>query len=153
MVLSRSLKSILDANTTKTKARTFLTSTTAIPLWPSYAPYHNNPRFRSPAIRFVSPFRFQRRPCPLFLSWPPWKLSQSATPLYLRANAVVFPKVHNPLNLLRRRTNRLPLHLLDRVDHQDPSHSSSMNVLFDSFVNVPNFISFTRLVSGPFLGW
>ncbi|XP_020982310.1 cardiolipin synthase (CMP-forming), mitochondrial isoform X1 [Arachis duranensis] len=163
MVLFRSLKLILNNNETKNKARTFVTSTTAIPLWPSYAPlrnsYSNNttnnhPLFSTSPLRFVSPFRFQRRPCPLFLSWPPWKLSQSATPLYLRANAVVFPKVQNPLDLLRRRrTNPLPpLHLLDRVD-QNPNRSSSTNSLFDSFVNTPNFISFSRLISGPFLGW
>ncbi|MED6146338.1 hypothetical protein PIB30_033542 [Stylosanthes scabra] len=156
MVLFRSLKSVLNNNESKRKARTFVTSTTAIPFWPSYAPLrnrfnntatNNHPLFSSSPLRFVSPFRFQRRPCPLFLSWPPWKLSQSATPLYFRPNA------QNPLDLLRRRrTNHLPLHLLDRVD-QDPNRSSSSNSVFDSFVNAPNCISFVRLVSGPFLGW
>ncbi|XP_061345517.1 cardiolipin synthase (CMP-forming), mitochondrial [Gastrolobium bilobum] len=149
MVLFRFLKTALvnNNNTTKSKARTFLTSTTIFPFSPLYAPYRSqsNNGFR---FRFLSPFH--RRSCPLFLTWPPWKLSQSATPLYLQGNVVVFPKVH-PFNLLRRPTTPpLPIHLLDRVDSD--SNNSSRNALFHSFVNLPNFISFARLISGPFLG-
>ncbi|RDX60468.1 Cardiolipin synthase (CMP-forming), mitochondrial, partial [Mucuna pruriens] len=141
MVLLRNfLKAILADNVqtkSKTKVRSFLTSTTAFP-W--CAPHHNNRLFRSPSDKkFLSP-----GPGPLFLTWPPWKLSQSATPLYLRGNGVVFPKVH-PFNLLPTTTIKPPLRFPDPL----PSHSS----LFHSFFNLPNFISFTRLISGPLLAW
>ncbi|TKY54023.1 Cardiolipin synthase (CMP-forming) [Spatholobus suberectus] len=145
VLLRKFLKAILADNTqTKTKARTFLTSTTA---FPCCAPHHNNLLFRSPSDKkFLSPGPGPG-PGPLFLTWPPWKLSQSATPLYLHGNAVVFPKVH-PFNLLRSTTTIPPLRFPDPV----PSHCDNSS-LFHSFVNLPNFISFTRLISGPILAW
>ncbi|KAK7292400.1 hypothetical protein RIF29_08179 [Crotalaria pallida] len=161
MVLFRSLKSILLNQTktkTKTKARTFSTTATTFPLWPCYAPSHhyvnnNNPLFRLPFSLF-----HHRRRGPLFLICPPWKLSQSATPLYF-PNVVKFN-----LNLNLNFRTRLPLPLLDRVKplpDSDPEQSSSQQqqqhqqslTLFDSFVNFPNFISFSRIISGPVLGW
>ncbi|KAK7363731.1 hypothetical protein VNO77_05884 [Canavalia gladiata] len=152
VLLNKFLKAILADNTqTKTRARTFLTSTNTF-TW--YAPHHNNRLFRSPSNnnRFLSPYERGPGPGPgpgpLFLTWPPWKLSQSATPLYLHGNAVVFPKV-NPFNLLRPTIPPpLPLHFLDPVPSRS-NHSS----LFHSFVNLPNSISFTRLISGPLLAW
>ncbi|KAJ1405597.1 CDP-alcohol phosphatidyltransferase [Sesbania bispinosa] len=90
--------------------------------------------FQSQRDRSLSPFQSQRGP--LFLTWPPWKLSQFATPLYLRPNVVVFPKLH-PFTLLPPASPPNPL----------PLHSNH------SFLNLPNFISFTRLLSGPLLGW
>jgi len=147
MVLFRKfLKAILADQTqtqTQTQARTFLTSISAFP-W--YAPHHSNRLCRSPTNnRFLSPGPGPG-PGPLFLSRPPWKLSQSATPLYLRENAVVFPRVH-PFNLLRS-TPPLPLRFPDPL----PSVSTNPS-LFHSFVNLPNFISFSRLLSGPLLAW
>ncbi|KAI4298666.1 hypothetical protein L6164_032199 [Bauhinia variegata] len=158
MVLFRPLKAII--NETSRKGRTFITSTTttALPFSPLYAP-HYNPLFRLPSnngsYRLLSPLSKWFIPLqhgPLFLTCPPWKLSQSATPLYIRGNGVVLRKVEAlnlNLNLLRDRT-RFPLKLLDRADSDS---KKSSNDLVDSFVNFPNFISFSRLISGPVLGW
>nr|XP_007153932.1 hypothetical protein PHAVU_003G077300g [Phaseolus vulgaris]ESW25926.1 hypothetical protein PHAVU_003G077300g [Phaseolus vulgaris] len=145
MVLFRKfLKAILaDHTQAQTKARTFLTSISAFP-W--YTPHHSHRLCRSPTNnRFLSPGPGPG-PGPLFLSRPPWKLSQSATPLYLHENAVVFPKVHS-FDLLRS-TPPLPLRFPDPV----PSISTNPS-LFHTFVNLPNFISFSRLLSGPLLAW
>ncbi|WVZ13257.1 hypothetical protein V8G54_017787 [Vigna mungo] len=151
MVLFRKfIKAILADNTqTQTKARTFLTSIYAFP-W--YAPHHNNRHSLSTNnYRFLSPGPGPGSG-PLFLTRPPWKLSQSATPLYLHENAVVFPKVH-PFNLLRY-APPLPLPLPLPLRFPDPVPSVSTNPsLFHSFVNLPNFISFSRLLSGPLLAW
>jgi cardiolipin synthase len=51
--------------------------------------------------------------------------------------------------LLRITTTPLPLQ--NRVDSN--FNHSHQNTVFQSFLNAPNFISFARLVSGPFLGW
>lgn len=145
MVFFRSLKAIFVDNT-RTRGRTFFTSTTAFPLWPWYTPHYHHHQYNNnnPIFRLPSPSPFHRRTGPLFLICPPWKLSQSATPLlYFRPNAAVFTNVNLP--------TRLPLlRLLDRVKPHSDHHTIT---LFDSFVNLPNFISFTRLISGPVLGW
>lgn len=153
MVVFRSLKALI--NESNTRGRTFLTltTTTTSSFSPLNAPL-SNPLFRLPSSngshRFLSPFSkwvipFQHGP--LFLACPPWKLSQSATPL----NGIVRRQAFNlNLNLLRART-RFPLKLLDRVDSN--ANESSEHGLLDSFVNVPNCISFGRLISGPVLGW
>ncbi|CAL0307263.1 unnamed protein product [Lupinus luteus] len=136
MVLFRSL---ID----KSKVRTFST----FPLFPwlnhhHHHHHHHNNNNNNPLFRLPSPSPIPRGP--LFLIFPPWKLSQSATPLY-------FPNF-NHLNL----RTPLPLPLLDRVKPLSDFHNSSPQhtlTLFDTFVNVPNFISFTRMASGPLLGW
>ncbi|XP_071689700.1 cardiolipin synthase (CMP-forming) [Rutidosis leptorrhynchoides] len=101
---------------------------------------------------------------PLFLAYPPWKLLQSATPLYFQSDVVSIPRVR-PIDLLRER--KLPINLglrlgLEKVnsDANVREVKNSENVvtrgnggLMDSFVNWPNFISLSRLVSGPVLGW
>ncbi|KAA8515490.1 hypothetical protein F0562_018899 [Nyssa sinensis] len=87
-----------------------------------------------------------------------------ATPLYLHCDAVLLRKVE-ALNLLHRRKFRINLRfgsvstvpgLLKgtvieelSVDKDNVSHSSYA----DSFLNLPNFISISRLLSGPFIGW
>lgn len=96
---------------------------------------------------------------PLFLSCPPWKLSQSATPLYLQGNGAVLRKIEAlNLKLLRMRTMPPPqLELasvpsgeavLQRVGAED-----SGDCLVESLINLPNLISMSRLISGPVLGW
>ncbi|KAK4258985.1 hypothetical protein QN277_005369 [Acacia crassicarpa] len=158
MVLFRSLNSI--TYNTNTKNRSFLTlSTTATssfsrcasPSHPLFRlPSNNGPhRFFPRLSRWIIPFQQG----PLFLACPPWKLSQSATPLHLQGNGFVRRRVEAlnlNLNLLRART-RFPLKLLDRVDSK--SSESSEHDLLDSFFNAPNLISFSRLISGPVLGW
>ncbi|KAL2339172.1 hypothetical protein Fmac_013618 [Flemingia macrophylla] len=151
VIFHKLLKSILRD---KTKGRTFLTSTTAFPSYLS----NTNRLFRSPPVnRFLSPGPGSGSgpgpgpgSGPLFLTWPPWKLSQSATPLYLHGNAVVFPKVLHPFNLLRSTSATVipPLRLPDPL----PSNSNN-SPIFHSFVNLPNFISFSRLLSGPLIAW
>ncbi|KAJ7967668.1 putative Cdp-diacylglycerol--glycerol-3-phosphate 3-phosphatidyltransferase [Quillaja saponaria] len=155
MVVFRSIKALTKNN--NSKSRTFLTTTT-VSIPPFYAPIAN-PLFRLPSnsgsyrlLHPLSKWIFPFNQGPLFLSCTPWKLSQSATPLYLRGNGVVLRKVEAlnlNLNLLRSRT-RFPLKLLDRVDSN--SKESDDN-LVQSFVNFPNLISISRLISGPVLGW
>ncbi|KAI9076558.1 hypothetical protein K1719_041544 [Acacia pycnantha] len=112
-------------------------------------PSNNGPhRFFPRLSRWIIPFQQG----PLFLACPPWKLSQFATPLYLQGNGFVRRRVEAlnlNLNLLRART-RFPLKLFDRVDSK--SSESDEHDLVGSFFNAPNFISFSRLISGPLLG-
>ncbi|KAJ4975161.1 hypothetical protein NE237_000267 [Protea cynaroides] len=116
-------------------------------------------------LRFPSPFgKWIPFPGPLFLSSPPWKLLQSATPLYHHAK-IVLSKAES-LNLLERRSFPIKLGfrstaslpgLVNGIDHEllfkrhkiDGVRSNSA----EDFVNLPNLISLSRLVSGPFLGW
>ncbi|KAJ0791531.1 hypothetical protein HanOQP8_Chr01g0006591 [Helianthus annuus] len=87
---------------------------------------------------------------PLFLSYPPWKLLQLATPLYFQSDVVSVPKLR-PLDFLPE-----PIKLATNLDHNKDSEifgSRGGDGLVRSFVNWPNFISMSRLVSGPVLGW
>ncbi|KDP20771.1 hypothetical protein JCGZ_21242 [Jatropha curcas] len=161
MVIYRSLRTLTTKNTNQN--RTFLTAT-ATSIIPS--PYTTSPFFFYPLhypppryslTRFLSPLSkwiALQAHGPLFLSSPPWKLLQSSTPLYLRGNAVVLRKVEAlNLNLLRNRigTGLTSQTVLDRV--QELKKNASDDGFLESFVNLPNFISLTRLVSGPLLGW
>ncbi|KAJ9136324.1 hypothetical protein P3X46_033415 [Hevea brasiliensis] len=164
MVIYRSLRTLTTKN--HNKNRTFLTAaatsiipfpytTATLPLQPlHYSPSpHSPPLFFSPLSKWIAPFQSQGRG-PLFLSSPPWKLLQSATPLYLRGNAVVLRKVEAlNLNLLRTRISSglTGQRVLDRV--QELKEGVVDDRFFESFVNLPNFISLTRLVSGPLIGW
>ncbi|KAL2495362.1 Cardiolipin synthase (CMP-forming) [Forsythia ovata] len=106
---------------------------------------------------------------PLFLSNPPWKLSQSATPLLLQSDDVLnFLKLRvRPLDLLHRPSfpynlgiqstasvQRLLSHERDtkKLINGSELHISCGGVT-DSYLNLPNYISFSRLLSGPLLGW
>ncbi|MFS7905126.1 putative CDP-alcohol phosphatidyltransferase, CDP-alcohol phosphotransferase, transmembrane [Helianthus anomalus] len=87
---------------------------------------------------------------PLFLSYPPWKLLQLATPLYFQSDVVSVPKLR-PLDFLPE-----PIKLATSLDHNKDSEifgSRGGDGLVRSFVNWPNCISMSRLVSGPVLGW
>ncbi|XP_059437435.1 cardiolipin synthase (CMP-forming), mitochondrial [Corylus avellana] len=146
MVVFRSLKALIKD---PKRSKTFLTLTTitgnttsTIPL-PYFPLSHHlaRPLFRLPcSTKWIFSPSFHG---PLFLSFPPWKLSQSATPLYLQGKA--------PAVVLRR---ALPITLgqavLDRVERpKEPADAAFL----ESFVNLPNLISMTRLLSGPVLGW
>ncbi|KAF4372516.1 hypothetical protein F8388_027189 [Cannabis sativa] len=161
MAIYRSLKALI-AN--PTNSRSFVTATTFSISAPPYTPLANpliHPLFRFPSqssARFLSPFSNWIIPFqgPLFISSSqPWKLSQSATPLYLRGNAVVRRKIEAlNFHLLRRRPN-FPL----KLDFASvPSDWTVTNAVDSSqwtggFVNWPNVISMSRLISGPVLGW
>ena len=121
---------------------------------PSPSSPPQSPRFLSPLSKWIGPIRG-----PLFLSSPPWKLSQSATPLYLRGNVVVRRKIEAlNLHLLRRRTAS-PLNL--EFASVTPNQASPISVgserstggFVESFVNLPNMVSVSRMISGPVLGW
>ncbi|KMS96736.1 hypothetical protein BVRB_8g200410 [Beta vulgaris subsp. vulgaris] len=115
-----------------------------------------------PYSRFLSPLSsdlflsFPTFHGPLFLSSPPWMLSQSATPLLLRSD-VVLPC---SLELLRKTKMEFPIKLGfvekpsdERREKIDDEVVVNGGGLLDSFVNLPNFISISRLISGPVLGW
>lgn len=157
MSVYRSLKTLIR----KTKeSRTFITATTysisAPPLAPVANPFFPLPsRFLSPLSNLIIPLQG-----PLFLSFPPCKLSQSATPLYLQGNGVALRKIEAlNLNLVRKRTS-FPLKLkfgsisssAQNVPVQVNTKEEN-NEFVQSLVNLPNLISTGRLISGPVLGW
>ncbi|XP_021887379.1 cardiolipin synthase (CMP-forming), mitochondrial [Carica papaya] len=166
MAIYSSLKALISKNPRRTIHFFTATASPYTPLFvPSFShrlsPTHS-PRFLSPLSKWITPFQG-----PLLLSSPPWKLSQAATPLYLRGNAAVFRKVEAlnlKLNLdLIRSGARFPVRLgleavscdpeavLNRVEPK--GEIAERDGFVESFVNLPNFISMSRLVSGPFLGW
>nr|XP_011465878.1 PREDICTED: cardiolipin synthase, mitochondrial-like [Fragaria vesca subsp. vesca] len=90
---------------------------------------------------------------PLFLSFLPWKLSQSATSLYLCGNAAVLEKIEAlDFNLLRKKRMTSPSEL---TSGSDPTVSDCLQLkeAGDDFVNLPNLISMAQMVSGPVLRW
>ncbi|KAI3740968.1 hypothetical protein L2E82_31443 [Cichorium intybus] len=97
---------------------------------------------------------------PLFLAYPPWKLLQFATPLYFQSDVVAIPKVP-ALDLLRERKFPIKLGLRSVNSEENLGNRKDSRIigrsardgLVESFVNWPNFISMSRLVSGPVLGW
>ncbi|XVE87810.1 hypothetical protein DITRI_Ditri19aG0018300 [Diplodiscus trichospermus] len=161
----RIYRSLLQTIVTKSpeKTRTFLAaastnSTTYIIPPPSSPLFHNRGLPFSPSLsKWISPFNG-----PLFLSSPPWKLSQSATPLW--GNVGVLRKVQAlNLDLIRGGVAKFPVKLrfgsvlsdprvLDRVE-TDREREKEREAVVESFLNLPNLISVSRLVSGPFLGW
>ncbi|KAL3325384.1 hypothetical protein AABB24_036561 [Solanum stoloniferum] len=104
---------------------------------------------------FLSPFASAANFCPLFLSSPPCKLSQSSTSLHLQSDfLLVFPRVSSlrlqfPYKLCFQSTHRL---LNGRNEKQWKESQLAVEVR-DSFLNLPNFISLSRMISGPFLAW
>ncbi|GKV38240.1 hypothetical protein SLEP1_g46175 [Rubroshorea leprosula] len=161
MTIYRSLRSLITRNPAKSKA--FHTCTTAATATAAAViPYQSSPVFHSrlssyPFLsKWVAPFQG-----PLFLSSPPWKLSQSATPLW--GNGIVFRRVQAlNLDLIMGRTG-FPAKI--EFGLVVSNHGVLGGVLakeegvraregfVESFVNLPNLISISRLVSGPFLGW
>ncbi|KAM7506241.1 hypothetical protein LguiB_005145 [Lonicera macranthoides] len=154
MAFNRSIrKLVLNPNS----SRTFLTSSSSLitllfpsPLSSSYFLSHHHPFLSRSTLSkwmIIHPLRH----CPLFLSYPPWKLSQSATPLfYLQSRVLFLPKLQPPLNFPK-------LGLLTGNHTKEELTRLALDIHFpslvDSFLNFPNLISFTRLLSGPFLGW
>nr|GLL45693.1 cardiolipin synthase (CMP-forming), mitochondrial [Ipomoea trifida] len=167
MAIFRSLKALI-SRTRKPgdPSRTFFTTTFS----PSFVPplyidpsvylrrrhFLARPNFFSPA--FTGPTTIVANSCPLFLSSPPWKLSQSATPLHLQPNLVLLRvralNLKLPYKLGLQATSSAPRLLLNGPqEKQQFAESQLVAEIRDSFVNFPNFISFSRLLSGPLLAW
>ncbi|XP_075495636.1 cardiolipin synthase (CMP-forming)-like [Primulina tabacum] len=143
-----------------------LSLTSPSPIAPPYLLYtpvknsHQHFLFRS---RFLFPI------CgPLFLCNPPWKLSQSATPLLLQPDVASYFIKLGALNLVQKTSFPHNLRFRSAYDahkllaegvgeeFRNPSAIGarvSHGVIADSYFNLPNYISFARLLSGPLLGW
>ncbi|XVE51138.1 hypothetical protein DITRI_Ditri02bG0015000 [Diplodiscus trichospermus] len=158
MGIYSSLQTLITKN--PKKIRTFLTAASTNCIIPPLSSplFHSRVSPSSPSIsKWISPFNG-----PLFLSSPPWKLSQSATPLW--GNAAVLRKVQAlNLDLIRGGGAKFPVKLrfgsvlsdprvLDRVE-TNKEGTKEREAVLESLLNLPNFISISRLVSGPLLGW
>lgn len=165
MTIYRSIKTLISKIPNSNKSRSFFTTNSTIiqsPLAPLHYYYCYYPSSSSPPPnRFLSKWIFLNAPFqgPLFLSSPPWKLLQSSAPLYLRGNAIVLRKVEAfNLHLLKSRVGSVCVGqgvLSNRVDlvKEEVDDGGDKDGILESFVNLPNFISISRLVSGPLIGW
>ncbi|XP_042439125.1 CDP-diacylglycerol--glycerol-3-phosphate 3-phosphatidyltransferase 1, chloroplastic-like [Zingiber officinale] len=117
------------------------------------------PLNRSPAPILCPPFRWTPFSGPLFLSSPPWKLLQSATPLYLRGKDAIFPK-----DLLQVRSFPVELRLIsmgevergivrNEIQWREESKEVGSERIDEKLLNLPNLVSISRMVSGPIIGW
>lgn len=147
MAIFRSIKNII-AKSSKSKTLPYFTATAnnaALFLTPPFCTHLSH---RPPFSKWIAPFQG-----PLFLSSPPWKLSQSATPL----NGVVLRKVQAlNFDLIRGHTNlpsALGFHRPNVVDPVWSKEEAERRGIVKSFVNLPNLVSMSRLVSGPFITW
>ncbi|KAK8968497.1 hypothetical protein KSP40_PGU018027 [Platanthera guangdongensis] len=102
------------------------------------------PRLASPRSRLFFPISgWNPFSGPLFLLRPAWKLSPSATPLYLRGRGSVFPVGFGGSSAgVIRDGGEWKI----RVE----AGRDSFN---ETFFNLPNSISISRMVSGPVIGW
>lgn len=100
---------------------------------------------------------------PLFFSSPPFHLLQFATPLYLQGETVLEKVESVRSKFLQQKPFLVNLvygsvtsvsEVADTVDLKEFRNVGEIRGRFyDSFVNAPNVISMSRLVSGPFIGW
>ncbi|KAL5724951.1 cardiolipin synthase (CMP-forming) [Ranunculus cassubicifolius] len=121
------------------------------------SPFHltsTHSRFLSPSSRWVPVSG------PLFLSYPPSHLLQSATPLYMQGTSVL-EKVESLSSMLLQ-TRNFPNSLAygsvaevsNRNDDKEFRHSGeTKGGYYESYVNLPNMISMSRMVSAPLIGW
>ncbi|XP_022720606.1 cardiolipin synthase (CMP-forming), mitochondrial-like [Durio zibethinus] len=161
MGIYRYLQTLITKNSRKT--RTFFTvastNSTTYVIPPLSSPlFHSRVSPSAPSIsKWIAPLNG-----PLFLSSPPWKLSQSATPLW--GNVAVLRKVQAlNLDLIRGSGAKFPVKLQFGSVLSDPRVSvrvetskegtKEWEAVLESFLNLPNLLSMSRLVSGPLLGW
>ncbi|KAL0916933.1 hypothetical protein M5K25_014487 [Dendrobium thyrsiflorum] len=112
------------------------------------------PRLASPRSRLFFPISgWPPFLGPLFLVRPAWKLSQSATPLYLRGRGAILPG-----DLFRDRA--LPIGLGSSLLGGFRDGTELKNLLVaervggdERWLNLPNLISISRMISGPVIGW
>ncbi|KAJ9566705.1 hypothetical protein OSB04_002671 [Centaurea solstitialis] len=152
MAILRSLRKLAQ-KTTNPRTRTRTTFFISTPNPTSLRSLRSSSIFLSRSSNSIFPPPISPFHGPLFLSYPPWMLLQSATPLYFQSHVVAIPKVR-PFDL-RKFPLKLGLGLVSEGNSGDAKESETVAVdgLAESFVNWPNMISMSRLVSGPVLGW
>ncbi|KAL9259340.1 Cardiolipin synthase (CMP-forming), mitochondrial-like protein [Drosera capensis] len=165
MAIIRTLKSILLKSNPQHKPTQFLFPFTLPKLT---TPFHHCPSHPFPFTAFphspflsniVIPFPFHG--CgggPLFLSSPPWMLSQSATPLLVDCDVVLGKrKVVELRERLGLKIGGLGFGGIGRrrksgVVIEEVGIGGGVG-LSENWLNLPNMVSLGRLVSGPVLGW
>ncbi|KAJ8556280.1 hypothetical protein K7X08_023038 [Anisodus acutangulus] len=146
MAIFRSIvKTLISRNLSSTSSRTFLSqySSSTIPLTP---------------LLYINPFVYYRRrhflsPFAAAVNFYP----QSATSLHLQSDyLLVFPRVRSaiklqfPYKLCFQSTHRLQ----NETNYEKQWKESRLaGEVRDSFVNLPNLISLSRMISGPFIAW
>jgi cardiolipin synthase (CMP-forming) len=112
----------------------------------------------SPAAAAAHPHVPIRSGDPLFLSSPPWMLSQSATPLTAAAaalggrlrmaRALAGGGVQAVAGAVRWGNRRI-----SRGQAEDAAAARIMGGGGERFLNAPNLVSIGRMLSGPVIGW
>ncbi|KAJ1698462.1 hypothetical protein LUZ63_006974 [Rhynchospora breviuscula] len=155
MVFSKTLKTLIRNSNHKSHSFFIPTSSPTVPFSSLPSP---SPSFLSPP----NPFSFvpvRPRIRPLFLSSPPWMLSQRTNPLFFGGKVAKFPT--NLLNVRclpaaldfasvandRRNAQRLI------VEREKPKLGVGSVGTNEKFLNLPNLVSISRMVSGPVIGW
>lgn len=93
---------------------------------------------------------------PLFLSSHPFTLSQSSTPFYSQPRVVFLPSVRALVSPNFSRVNFWSKWVgsgEENVGGGDPVDKGGGDGGLDGFMNLPNLISMSRLISGPAIGW
>ncbi|KAF3327429.1 CDP-diacylglycerol--glycerol-3-phosphate 3-phosphatidyltransferase 1 [Carex littledalei] len=96
---------------------------------------------------------------PLFLSSPPWNLSQRSNPLYFGGRLVKFPRDLQEVRCLpiafdfssAAKNRRNAQHLIS--EKTKPILDIGSAGINEKFLNLPNLVSISRMVSGPVIGW
>ncbi|KAJ3698924.1 hypothetical protein LUZ61_002629 [Rhynchospora tenuis] len=156
MVFSKTLKTLI--RNSNHKSYLSLSIPTSSPIVPFSSVPSPSPSFLAPP----NPFSFvpvRPRIGPLFLSSPPWMLSQRTNPLFFGGKMVKFPT-----NLLKVRCLPVALDFAtvanDRrntqklsVEREKPKLDVGSVGPNEKVLNLPNLVSISRMVSGPVIGW
>lgn len=98
-----------------------------------------------------------------FLSSPPWNLSQRSNPLYFGGRLVKFPRDLQEVRLRclpiafdfsfssATKNRRNGQHLIS--ERSKPILDIGSGGINEKFLNLPNLVSISRMVSGPVIGW
>ncbi|PKA48680.1 cardiolipin synthase [Apostasia shenzhenica] len=146
MAIVKTLTSFLRNPGSRSPRRFYLSahsfSLPSFPLSVPPNPFSFVPCFASSRSRLFSPISgWIPFSGPLLLCAPPWKLSLSATPLFLRGKGTIFP---GDLEAAVG-SGGLVGDANDRKVREEVGK--------ERFLNLPNLISISRMVSGPFIGW